>query len=153
MSVKKRLKNGNLAYRVYHTEPEPDPKLATQQQFKDECDINRIVKNAERGISPRFLARGTPQFGDFSNTPSIEEAYDTIQRAHSAFMNLPSQLRLELDNDPANINRLTQDQAERYKLLRELPPQPAVSDPVTAGQAEPKNPPKGGSKKASNDAE
>lgn len=143
MTTKKRNHAGNIAYRVYHQEPTELPdSLRTQQQFRDECDINRIVKNAERGIPPRFLARGTPQFGDFSNTPSIEEAYDTIQRAHSAFMNLPSQLRLELDNDPANINRLTQDQAERYKLLRELPPQPAVSDPVTAGQAEPKAQPK-----------
>jgi len=153
MSVKKRLKNGNLAYRVYHTEPEPDPRLTTQQQFKDECDINRIVKNAARGIAPRFLARGTPQFGDFSNVPSIEEAYDTIERAQSAFMNLPAQLRLELDNDPANISKLTKEQATRYKLTKELPPQPAAPDPATAGQAEPKTPTKGGAKKASNDAE
>lgn len=129
--------------RSVHKEPETPPELRAQQQFKDECDINRIVANAQRGIPPRFLSRGEPHYGDFSNTPDLAEAYNTIQRANQAFMNLPAQLRLELGNDPANISRLTQDQVERYKLGRTLPP---VADPaLSGGQPQPGNDPAKGS--------
>lgn len=121
--------------RVTHpTDPTP-ANLMTQQQFKDECDINRIVKNAERGVPPRFMARGEPQYGDFSNVPDLTTAHQLIQDAHSAFMNLPSRLRLELNNDPANIAHLTKDQIERYGLGN-TPTQPADPAPK-AGQAAP----------------
>lgn len=137
----------------------PDDAL-TQQQFKDECDMNRIVKNAARGIAPKFLARGAPQYGDFSNVPDLTSAYETIERAESAFMNLPAELRLELGNNPANISKLTGDQIKRYKLDRGSQT-PSPADPVSspsAGQAQPAGtepadpkPPKGGAKKSSND--
>lgn len=93
-------------------------KALTQQQFKDECDINRIVQNAMRGIPPRFMARGTPQYGDFSRVSTLTEAYQVIEQAEEAFMDLPAQLRLELGNDPRNINHLTEEQLRRYKLLK-----------------------------------
>lgn len=153
MTVKKRLKNGNYARRVYHREPLDLPdNLLTQQQFKDECDVNRIVANAERGVPPRFQNRGAPQYGDFSDVPDLTQAHNIIREAREAFLNLPSQLRLELENNPANINRLTKDQIERYGLARGNPPSQQLPD--TAGQAEPDPAPsKGGAKKASNDAQ
>lgn len=137
--------------RVPYPMPEVPANLQTQQQFKDECDMNRIVKNAARGIAPRYLARGTPQYGDFYNVPNLPEAYELIERAESAFMNLPAGLRLELGNDPANINKLTVEQIKRFKLDAEsaLHPlsQPAPA-PATAGQAEPVPTTEGGPKKS-----
>ncbi|MEM2002727.1 MAG: hypothetical protein QXT77_08795 [Candidatus Methanomethylicaceae archaeon] len=106
---------------------EVNPKLRTQQQFKDECDLNRIVKNAQKGIPPRFMAQGVPQYGDFSNVPDLAEAHQLIQDAYDAFMNLPSQLRLELGNDPRNINSITEEQARRHGLLKSSPAVPSPS--------------------------
>lgn len=123
--------------RVTRNFPHPD-KVRTQQQFKTECDINHIVKNAMRGVPPRFLARGVPQFGDFTDVPNLADAYAIIRNAEEAFLNLPSELRLELGNDPARINELTKEQADKYGLLRaprtppsEFPPSPADPEPST----------------------
>lgn len=119
----------------------PPPKALTQQQFKDECDMNRIVANARRGIAPVYTAKGAPHYGDFSDVPDLHEAYDIVERAHEAFMTLPSGLRGELNNDPANIGQITQDQIDRYKLGRALPtpgldaPAPSQPAPSAAVQA------------------
>lgn len=122
--------------RVFTRDNSDDESPKTQQQFKEECDMNRIVKNAERGIAPRFLARGVPQFGDFSNVPNLMEAHNIMQRAQEAFMNLPAALRLELGNDPTRINELTREQAERFKLTKPTPPPPAdPAPPVQGGTA------------------
>lgn len=135
-----RNKLGRVTQPVYEV-PE---NLRTQQQFKNECDINRIVENAKKGIPPRFLARGEPHYGDFSRVPDLTEAYNITQRANEAFLSLPSKLRLELDNDPANIGNLTKDQIERYDLGKKLPiSSPADPDPVSpagGGSSAPKAP-------------
>jgi len=114
---------------------EIDPALATQQQFKDECDMNRIVKNAARGLAPRF-AQGTPHFADFTEVPDLMGYYQVIERAEIAFMSLPSGLRRELNNDPSRINTLTKDQIVRYKLGKVVPgPTPSLEEPpLPAGQ-------------------
>lgn len=93
----------------------PDNCL-TKQEFKTECDMNVIVRRAMKGIPPAWTNPNSPQYGDFSNTPSLTEAYELIENAQEAFMNLPDELRRELDNDPRNISELTQDQISRYGL-------------------------------------
>lgn len=127
----------------------PDDKLLTQQQFKEECDMNRIVERAMKGIPPRFLAKGTPRYGDFSNVPDLQGAYDLIGRAHEAFMALPAALRKELGNDPAQLQHITSDQVERYKLGKPKeevvtpPPTPTPSQPAP-GSSTPNPAPAGG---------
>ena len=156
-----RNRNDRMKVTVELAEDVPEKSL-TQQQFKDECDMNRIVQNAARGIAPRFMQRGVPQFGDFSEVPSLTDAYDVISRAEEAFMNLPAQLRLELGNDPARINEITKDQIERFKLGKALPPssQPSEASPAAGQAASPAGVPgdqgspkssKAGSKKSSSD--
>lgn len=117
MSKSKILKRRRVTYPVFET----DPKFHTQQQFINDCDINAIVKNAQRGIPPKFQPRGAPHYGDFSNVPSIEAAYEMVLRAEEAFLQLPSALRDELGNDPTRLPQITADQAKRYDLLRKLP--------------------------------
>lgn len=120
---------------------EPPKDSLTQQQFRDDCDINQIVARAQRGIPPRFTARGEPHFGDFSEVPDLVSAYDLVERANEAFMTLPAQLRLELGNDPLRINELTREQIERYELNEKLPATPLASGVPSsspeAGQASP----------------
>lgn len=109
--------------------------LLTQQQFKDECDMNRIVKNAERGIPPRRFARGEPHYGDFSNVPDLAQSFEIVQRAQEAFMTLPSGLRAELGNDYRRINELTVDQVDRYKLRKTLPKEGEGQTPSPASSS------------------
>lgn len=130
----------------------PPEKSLTQQQFKDECDMNRIVKNAMKGIAPRYLARGVPQYGDFSEVPDLREAYEVIEKAEEAFFALPAELRRELGNDPREIQNLTADQVARYKLGKEQPttggseaePSPSPASSAPKAPSEPKQKAKAG---------
>lgn len=131
------VRNRNHRMRVVPEVHLIDDNLLTQQQFRDECDMNSIVARANRGIAPSRVNRGTPQYGDFSNVPDIAASYNIVKNAEAAFMKLPAQLRLELDNNPANVNQITKDQLQRYKLLKEdsTPSQP-IPTPPKAGQAD-----------------
>lgn len=148
VSKKESFKVRNRWDRLRITDPQyevPETSL-TQQQFKDECDMNRIVENAKRGIPPKFTNRGQPHYGDFSEVPNLTDAYNQIARAEEAFMSLPAQLRLELQNDPRNIDKITVEQIERFKLGKRLPEPgssdsptspPSPADPASKGRAGP----------------
>lgn len=79
------------------------PSLA-QQHFREECDINAIVR--------RYLQTGVLEhqsdapvfYGDVSELPlTLTEAYAAVERAESAFMSLPSEVRKSINNDPAQL--------------------------------------------------
>jgi phage internal scaffolding protein len=94
-----------------------EPSLA-QQQFKDECDINHIVRQFNiTGQLPD--ATLSPKYGDFSGISDYKTALDRVIAADEEFMNLPATLRARFDNDAANlIEFLNNDQnrAEAEKL-------------------------------------
>lgn len=134
MKLRKRWDRKRVSARTVET----PPNVRTQQQFKDECDINVIVKHAMRGVPPRFMARGTPQYGDFSELPeSLDQAYALIDRAQEAFMALPAELRRELDNDPRGLERITLEQAQKYGLTKAPPPEKGESEAEPAPLASP----------------
>lgn len=91
--------------------------ILTKQEHRDECDVNLIVKRAQKGIAPAWVNSVPPRFGDFSSIPTLEEAHDRIVEAQEAFMTLPAKLRLELGNDPKRIDELTVEQLDRHGLI------------------------------------
>lgn len=114
------------------------PELKTQQQFKDECDMNRIVQNAQRGVPSRFAREpGSGIYGDFSEVPDMTQALNKINSAKDAFMTLPARLRLELGNDFTRIDELTAEQIEYYRLSK---PREAAQEPETPSPAPQKKP-------------
>lgn len=112
---------------------DPPKDALTQQQFKSDCDMNLIVARANKGIAPKWLNTAQPQYGDFSDTPQLAQAYEIIAAAEQAFSALPAMLRRELNNDPTQLNTLTPDQIARYGLGK--PSQEPL--PPAAGQAAP----------------
>lgn len=71
----------------------------TQQHFKDECDINSIVKNFPNGatipVNPKAI------YADVSDMPTnLIQARDFIANAQYMFMQLPSDIRDKYKNDP-----------------------------------------------------
>lgn len=73
----------------------------TQQQFKDECDINRIVKQfAGNGILP-IGNPATPLDPDtFYGITDFQSAQNAVRRGKEAFAALPSNIRSQFQNDP-----------------------------------------------------
>lgn len=97
----------------------------TQQHFKDECDIDRILtKYSQTGFLVDPLApRREPLFGDFSESMSFMEAQTRIARVREAFDSLPSQIRDRFGNDPYRLLSWCEDpdNAEEAVKLGLLP--------------------------------
>lgn len=100
-----------------------------KQEFAADCDVNRIVERARKGIAPTWINQRQPRFGDFSKTPSLAEAFEKVAIAQDAFMQLPSKLRAELGNDFRRIDELTPEQAVRFGLVKQ-----AAEPPVTGSK-------------------
>jgi len=103
----------------------------TKQAFKDESDINNILKKyAATGALPLNI-KENPVYGDYSNVPDYQTALNTIQKAEQQFQGLPSELRDRLQNDPSLFldfvnNPKNSDELIKYGLKKE----PIISEPT-----------------------
>lgn len=77
-----------------------DPETRTQQQFKDECDINVILERF--GVTGQLpLNAMQPLTGDFVNVEGdYQMALEAVRAADENFMRLPSKIREQFNNEP-----------------------------------------------------
>lgn len=74
-------------------------KGRTQQQFKEETDINTIVERfGISGEMPPTMAFPTEQ--DFTETFDFQTSMNVIVQARESFMTLPAKARARFQNDP-----------------------------------------------------
>lgn len=78
----------------------------TQQQFRDEADINYIISMYDStGVMPTYHGDGQPaqpMFGDFAELPdNAQDVYNQMLAAKADFDNLPLDVRKRFDYDPA----------------------------------------------------
>lgn len=91
-----------------------DPSLA-KESFKEECDINTIVKKfGVTGKLPDNIRM--PTYGDYTNVPDFRTALHTIIDAEAEFMKLPADFRYQLHNDPQEFLQFVSDEKNRDKL-------------------------------------
>lgn len=110
----------------------PPGSSKTQQQFKDECDVNIMVRRLGGVPVP---APGAPvaSYADFSSAPDFFEAQQLLLRARAQFDSMPSAVRRRFDNDPGKLLSFVADkgnlaEARTLGLLKaeERVPAPAV---------------------------
>lgn len=111
----------------------------TKQAFKDECDINKIMRQYTRTGVIEHGNASTPNYGD---APAIDfqEAMNAVLQAEQTFDQLPSEVRREFNNNPAEMidfcaNPENLDRARALGLAKpaeivpdsplELPPEPS----------------------------
>lgn len=114
----------------------------TQQNFKDETDINNIVQKYQMtGILP--TQNNLPYFGDVSNIPDYQTALNIVQEAQQVFGDLPSKIRSRFGNDPTQLvlfleNPENREEGVKLGLLRgttpENPQTPLESNPTPTGK-------------------
>lgn len=111
----------------------------TKQSFKDECDINRIMKKYQNtGVLP--VGIGVGQYGDFYDVDDYMSAQLVVKRAEAQFAALPSAVRARFSNSPAALlafvaDKANYDEARKLGLLAdEVKPiaVPPVVEPVVA---------------------
>lgn len=112
---------------------DPDEDQA-KQSFKDECDINEIVRRfgLGEGLPENFRM---PVSGDFTGVSDFKSAMDLVADAQSMFMELPGELRARFRNDPQELMAFLEDGKNRDEALELglVQPAPEVTrDVVTA---------------------
>lgn len=89
----------------------------THQEFKDECDINFLMKRYMKTGVLDHVNKYQGQYGDFIGAESYLEARLKIQEANEAFETLPSDLRYQFANDPAQFLDFVQNPDNVDKLV------------------------------------
>lgn len=75
-----------------------DPSL-TQQQFKEEADINTIVDRfLKSGVLP--TAVNMPQYVDYEGVFDFQSAMNVVRKADENFMRLDAKVRARFNNSP-----------------------------------------------------
>ena len=116
-----------------------EPSLA-QQQFKDETDINNILRQFNiTGQLPNSTL--SPRYGDFTGISDYKTALDRVIAADEEFMNLPATIRARFNNDAAELIQFLdneENRAEAEKLGLVEPKQeitaPAVEESTPTPQ-------------------
>lgn len=105
----------------------------TKQSFKDECDINVLMRRYEKTGLVDHVNTHQGNYGDFINAPDFHSAMNQIMAAEDMFMSLPSRIRARFANDPAAFLEFAQDpsNAEEMQSLG-LIPAPAPEEPAGA---------------------
>jgi len=84
------------------------PETKTQQQFKDEVDINTIVERfGVTGETPPTINFPTEQ--DFTETFDFQSAMNITVAAREEFMKMPAKARARFMNDPQKFMEFIHD--------------------------------------------
>lgn len=142
--------NGSVRIRTINNEP-----TLTQQQFKEQVDVNNIIAKYKKTGEITHLARKQGVFTDVSEITDYHDSLQKVMDAQSAFQKLPSHLRNRFENDPQNLLTFLQDPKnydegvklgifeEKQKFAPPGPPNepnPKQNEPVP--KAKPKTPEK-----------
>lgn len=118
-----------------------DLPSATQQHFKDECDINSVLERYRKTghFNPHIVRKG--QYGDFTGFSDFRSALQVVIEAQSSFDALPAHLRKRFGNDPQNLVDFLSDsknneEAETLGLIVSTP-KAQKNDDLTTKNAPP----------------
>lgn len=91
-----------------------DQPSKTQQQFKDTVDVNNIMKKYKKtGVVTHLRNAAQGLYMDLTAIPDLAEAKMQIAHAEELFMQIPAELRLKFNNDPALLISYLKDPANK----------------------------------------
>ena len=96
-----------------------DPSM-TQQHFKDECDIDRILRKYNKTgflVNP-LEARRPAKWGDFSSVADYQASMNRLVQVQEAFEALPSRVRERFRNDPMQMLAFLEDPANKDEAIK-----------------------------------
>jgi phage internal scaffolding protein len=88
-----------------------------KQAFKEETDINRIMKKYETtGVLPDMI-KSNPQYGDFSNVTDYQQAMNTVILAREQFDGLSAKIRKRFNNSPEAFLAFVEDPENHQEMV------------------------------------
>ena len=115
----------------------------TQQQFKDECEIESLLKAHNLGQVMGILNnhQRQPLYGDVSDIPDFHDSQNHVARATEYFNGLPSDVRAQFDNSLAKFLTTLNDPSAR-EALTDMGVLKKTSNPAAdKADVQPVNPP------------
>ncbi len=88
-----------------------------KQSFKEECDINTILKKYDKTGLIEHVSKYNGSYGDVTESVDYQTALNTVMSAESAFMSLPASIRTLFDNDPHRFLEFAQDPENAEELI------------------------------------
>lgn len=117
-----------------------------QEQFADACQTDTIIRKYNMmGVNP-FIAAGGSHYLDATQIPSFVAAQNAQVKVKEYFDGLPSDVRLEFNNDPMQFAEVVSDprNADYLREIGILAPLPAEQEgekqPATSGDISEKTP-------------
>lgn len=101
-----------------------------QEQFADACQTDTIIRKYNMmGVNP-FISAGGSQYLDTTEIPSFVAAQNAQVKVKEYFEGLPSDIRLEFNNDPMEFAEVVSDprNAEYLREIGVLAPLPAEKE-------------------------
>ena len=118
-----------------------------QEQFADACQTDTIIRKYNMmGVNP-FIAFGGSEYLDTTQIPSFVAAQNAQVKVKEYFEGLPSDIRLEFNNDPMQFAEVASDprNADYLREIGVLEPLPPKAEgekqPASSGDNSEKAPP------------
>lgn len=96
-TIEKIIRNANNRERVSFDCGETS---MTQQNFKQECDINYLLKKYRKTGMMEHFQQYQGNYADLSDVPTYQDALNKVIEAQNAFDTLPAEVRKIFSNDP-----------------------------------------------------
>ena len=90
----------------------------TQQNLKDETDINSIIKRYDKTGILSSVNEVQQQFGDFSDVPDYKTCIERVHSAGDAFLQLPSEVRKRFNNNALDFLEFAQNPENQKEMIK-----------------------------------
>lgn len=123
--------------RGYRVRTMNNEKSRTQQQFKDEVNVNSIMRKYKQTGVITHLNDKQGKYGDLSQVPDYFTAMQTIKTSQEAFDQLPSDVRRRFENDPSKMLAFVHDPNNYDEGVKLGIFNPKIPDPINPPQPHP----------------
>ena len=135
------IRNANPLTRVRVAKQFNLPSLA-KQSFKEECNINTIMRKYEKSGLIDHLNTHQGEYGNFIGFENYHTSLNQILEANEAFSTIPAKIRYQFNNDPEAFLQFAQnpenlDQMIEMGLAPPKPPEPATGAPAASAEPPP----------------
>ena len=88
----------------YRVHPDiPDSTSPVEQNHKDRCDIDYIIRQYDKTGLITHVNRAVAEYGDYTEVNEYQEAMNIVLKAQQDFMGIPSDIRAKFQNDPGKF--------------------------------------------------
>ncbi len=115
------------------------PSLA-KQSFKQECDINNIMRKFQKTGLVDHLNTHNGEYGNFIHTADYHSSLNQILEAEEMFATIPSSIRKKFDNDPSLFLDFVQDPENIPEMIEMGLANPAPPEAPTDPSPKPATP-------------